>query len=166
MASPTRWTWVWASSRCWWWTGKPGMLESMGSQRVRHTWATELNLDNDVFHSISETVSKNNEKFACCCSGLLNFWTILLERNFSSFFNDLFTGRLTFRYSRAIKYKVKFNFYFYAKWNIQFSSYFCKYNKSNMTYGFTSYIKSLVNFSPLHIPNNIVQFRVKCKLEK
>ena len=68
MASPTRWTWVWASSRCWWWTGKPGMLESMGSQRVRHTWATELNLDNNVFHSISETVSKNNEKFACCCS--------------------------------------------------------------------------------------------------
>ena len=35
-ASPTRWTWVWASSRSWWWTGKPGMLQSMGSQRVRH----------------------------------------------------------------------------------------------------------------------------------
>ena len=35
--------WVWASSRSWWWTGKPGMLQSMGSQRVRHNWATELN---------------------------------------------------------------------------------------------------------------------------
>ena len=34
MASPTRWTWVWASSRGWWWTGKPGVLQSMGSQRV------------------------------------------------------------------------------------------------------------------------------------
>ena len=41
--SPTQWTWVWASSRSWWWTGKPGMLQSMGSQIVRHNWATELN---------------------------------------------------------------------------------------------------------------------------
>ena len=40
MASPT---WVWASSGSWWWTGKPGVLQSMGSQRVRHNWATELN---------------------------------------------------------------------------------------------------------------------------
>ena len=43
MASLTQWTWVWASSRSWWWTGKPGVLQSMGSQRVRHDWATELN---------------------------------------------------------------------------------------------------------------------------
>ena len=43
MASPTRWTWVWASSRKWWWTGKPGVLQPMGSQRVGHDWATELN---------------------------------------------------------------------------------------------------------------------------
>ena len=41
MASPTQWTWVWVSSRSWWWTGKPGVLQSMGSQRVRHDWATE-----------------------------------------------------------------------------------------------------------------------------
>ena len=38
-----RWTWVWVSSVSWWWTGKPGMLQSMGLQRVRHDWATELN---------------------------------------------------------------------------------------------------------------------------
>ena len=43
MASPTQWTWVWTSSRIWWWTGKPGMLQSMGSQRVRHDWEIELN---------------------------------------------------------------------------------------------------------------------------
>ena len=43
MALPTRWTWVWTRSRSWWWTGKPGVLQSMGSQRVRHDWATELN---------------------------------------------------------------------------------------------------------------------------
>ena len=38
-----QWTWVWASSRSWWWTGKPGVLQSMGSQRIGHDWATELN---------------------------------------------------------------------------------------------------------------------------
>ena len=43
MASPTRWTWFWASSGRWWWTGKPGVLQSMGLQRVRHDWVTELN---------------------------------------------------------------------------------------------------------------------------
>ena len=41
MASLTRWTWVWASSGQWWRTGKPGMLQSMGLQRVGHDWATE-----------------------------------------------------------------------------------------------------------------------------
>ena len=43
MALPTQWTWVWVNSRSWWWTGKPGVLQSMGLQRVRHNWATELN---------------------------------------------------------------------------------------------------------------------------
>ena len=42
MALPTQWTWVWVNSGNWWWTGKPGMLQSMGSQRVRHDWATKL----------------------------------------------------------------------------------------------------------------------------
>ena len=43
MASATRWTWVWISSRSWSWIGKPGMLQSMESQRVGHDWVTELN---------------------------------------------------------------------------------------------------------------------------
>ena len=42
MVSPTWWTWVWASSRSWWWTGRPGVLQSMGLQRVRHDWATDI----------------------------------------------------------------------------------------------------------------------------
>ena len=42
IASPTQWTWVWGNSRSWWWTGRPVVLLSMGSQRVRHDWATEL----------------------------------------------------------------------------------------------------------------------------
>ena len=43
MASPIQQTWVWVSSRSWWWAGKPGFLQSMGLKRVRHNWATELN---------------------------------------------------------------------------------------------------------------------------
>ena len=43
MASPTWWTWVWVGPRSWWWTWKPGVLQSMGSQRIGHDWATELN---------------------------------------------------------------------------------------------------------------------------
>ena len=43
MASLTRWTWISVSSKSWWWTGKPGVLQSMGSQRVRHDWVSELN---------------------------------------------------------------------------------------------------------------------------
>ena len=43
MASLTRWTWLWVSSGSWWWTGRPGVLQSMGSQRVRYDWATEPN---------------------------------------------------------------------------------------------------------------------------
>ena len=43
MASPTQWTWVWVDSGSWWWTARPGVLRFMGSQRVGHDWATELN---------------------------------------------------------------------------------------------------------------------------
>ena len=43
MASPTQWAWVWVNSGSWWWTGRTGMLRFMGSQRVGHDWATELN---------------------------------------------------------------------------------------------------------------------------
>ena len=41
MASLTQWTWVWVNSGSWWWIGRPGVLQFMGSQRVGHDWATE-----------------------------------------------------------------------------------------------------------------------------
>ena len=44
MASLTQWTWVWVNSGSWWWTGRPGVLWSVGSQGVGHDWATELNI--------------------------------------------------------------------------------------------------------------------------
>ena len=51
MASRTWWTRVWVNSGGWWWTGRPGVLQFMGSQRVGHDWVTELNW--------TDTVSKN-----------------------------------------------------------------------------------------------------------
>ena len=49
MASLTQWTWVWVNSRSWWWTERPGVLRFMGSQRVGHDWATELNWMHSTF---------------------------------------------------------------------------------------------------------------------
>ena len=58
MASPTQWAWVWVNSGSWWWTERPGVLQSMGSQRLRHDWATELNwTSNYQFLCIYEFVS-------------------------------------------------------------------------------------------------------------
>ena len=49
MASLTQWIWIWVNSRSWWWTGRPGVLHFMGSQRVGHDWVTELNWTTSVW---------------------------------------------------------------------------------------------------------------------
>ena len=49
--SPTPWTRVWINSRSWWWTGRPCMLQSVGSQRVRQDWVTELNWTDSWFET-------------------------------------------------------------------------------------------------------------------
>ena len=54
---PTRWTWVWVNSGSWWWTGRPGVLQFMGSQRVGHDWVTELNWAEQSNHV---------ESYLCC----------------------------------------------------------------------------------------------------
>ena len=56
MALPMQWTWVWVGSGSWWWTGRPGVLQVMGSQRVGHDWATELNYGagKDSWESLKE----------------------------------------------------------------------------------------------------------------
>ena len=59
MASPTRWTWAWASSRSWWWTKKLGVLQPMGSQRVRHDWETELNWTELLLLLLLQTGTEN-----------------------------------------------------------------------------------------------------------
>ena len=58
-ASLTRWTWAWVNPGSWWWTGRPGVLQkSMGLQRVRHDWATELDWLSgwNCFQAISATL--------------------------------------------------------------------------------------------------------------
>ena len=60
MASLTQWTWVWVNSGSWWWTGKPGVLQSMGSRRVGHGWTTELT-DDPTCQSTPGYLSKRHE---------------------------------------------------------------------------------------------------------
>ena len=69
-ASPTQWPWVWVNSRSWWWTGRPGMLQSMGSQRAGHYWATEL----------------NSTKMGSC-----NIWSGFFSRDLLCIFSSEFT---------------------------------------------------------------------------
>ena len=51
MTSPTLWTWVWVIAKSWWWTGKPGVLQSMGLQRVGHEWLNPTELG--CFHILA-----------------------------------------------------------------------------------------------------------------
>ena len=60
MASPTQWTWVWVNSGSWWWTGRPGVMQFMGSQRVGHDWATELN-----WTELKQSLSQPGQEVKC-----------------------------------------------------------------------------------------------------
>ena len=62
MASPIQWTWVWVDSGSWWWTGRPGVLRFVGSQRVWHVWVSELNYSQLRLYFLSSrfTVSIKN----------------------------------------------------------------------------------------------------------
>ena len=62
MALSIQWTWVWVNSRSWWWTAKPGMLQSMGSQRVGYDWSTEWNWSIWIQHPCSFYYT-----ICCCC---------------------------------------------------------------------------------------------------
>ena len=56
MASLTQWTWVWVNSGSWWWTGRPGVLQFMGLQRVGHDWGTEMNWT-DIISKINPPIT-------------------------------------------------------------------------------------------------------------
>ena len=68
MASLTQWTWVWVDSGSWWWTGRPGVLQFMGLQRVRHDWLnwTELTcLLRNLYAGQEATVRTRHGTTAC-----------------------------------------------------------------------------------------------------
>ena len=74
MASLTWWTWVWVNSRNWWWTGRPGVLQFMGLQKVGHDWVTEMNWTelpiigdhiNEVLIRLSSFVPQTLHSWAC-----------------------------------------------------------------------------------------------------
>ena len=67
MASLIWWMWVWVNSGSWWQTGRPGMLQFMGSQRVGHDWATELNWTAISVHIISIQIA---EKYILAYEGI------------------------------------------------------------------------------------------------
>ena len=84
MASPTQGTWVWVNSQSWWWTGRPGMLWFMGSQRVRHDGAAELN-----WTEIMASINTIGRKLV-----------IYLELQKNTLFNELHTCRRGCKWER------------------------------------------------------------------
>ena len=93
MASPTQWTWILVNSGSWWWTGRPGMLQSMGSQRVRDNWVTELNNLNvkNSYHLMGKILSDmymynwSSNNTGLDCTGLLRhgfFFSMVYMRFF------------------------------------------------------------------------------------
>ena len=65
MASPTQWTWLWTNSGSWWWTGKPGLMQSMGWQRVRHDLATEQEDIRTSSWRVNQIQEKMKPKLCC-----------------------------------------------------------------------------------------------------
>ena len=75
MASLTQWTWVWVNSRSWWWTGRPGVLRFMGSQKAGHDWATELNwTDSMLIIFINIKLQHFGTQCLANCQHLLDHW--------------------------------------------------------------------------------------------
>ena len=79
MASPTQWTWVWVNSGSWWWTGRPSVLWFMGSWRVGHNWATELNWTPGKTHQglACPKIPKHSTRWWC---GLRRIWSIVVRK--------------------------------------------------------------------------------------
>ena len=78
ITSRTQWTWMWAISGSWWWTGKPAMLQSIGSQRVRHDWATKLNWTDHTGNKVGAYIISYNNRLKSedypCFTGRISWW--------------------------------------------------------------------------------------------
>ena len=90
MASPTWWAWVWVNSGSWWWTGRPGVLLFIGSQRVGHDWVTELNWLNWITSMVEYTKCQilNTDVFLLTSLGLWYYITFRCTAQWVSIFID------------------------------------------------------------------------------
>ena len=103
MTSLTRWTWVSVNSGSWWWTGRPGVLRFMGSQRVRHDWATDL-IWSDLIISVNSIYWITIILLFRDCLFKSNFCHLNVIRDLSNQLNIIFWGyKVTFESSFLIK---------------------------------------------------------------
>ena len=113
MASPTRWAWVWVNYESWWWTGRPGELRFMGSQRVRHDWATELNWNNTHLlphsfcgsHMLSESSAQHPTRLKLKCWPRLRY-----DFKWNSEFSFTFTSICRIHFLMVVKWNPHFLF--------------------------------------------------------
>ena len=83
MASPTQWIWVWVNSRSWWWAWQPGMLQSIGSEWVRHNWVTELNWTDNKYQKMNIFISQQSNLYVHTQQKLAqHFRSIILNKIF------------------------------------------------------------------------------------
>ena len=111
MASLIWQTWIWVNSWSWWLTGRPGVLWSMGSQRVGHNWVTELNWNNNSFNLVlcllhSVLFLLESVCFVCVCGGMwvwLNTYKYLISftRSEVKFHAKFMSDVSPFAYSNA-----------------------------------------------------------------
>ena len=117
MASPTRWTWVWLNSGSWWWTGRPGVLRFMGSQRGGHDWATELHWTLSL-----SPVSHSSSILTPCF--LLNILYMLIQSMCSSSSFCLGATLITIHLTKSLSpFNISFFLIFSSQWVLSWTPY-------------------------------------------
>ena len=109
MASPTQWPWVWVNSGSWWWTGRPGMLQFMGSQWAGHDRATKLNWTEPNFQKSNKCsfLWSLPIHFKICCN-------LALTSQAPSLYSLLHSFQLVFPTCSSTNLVIHFNSYFWV----------------------------------------------------
>ena len=152
MASPTQWTWVWVNSRSWWWTGRPGVLQFMGSQRVEHDWATGLN-----WTELKEPLPQNQWKgfiylTSIYCMLILSSLVLLIHQLFIWFTLRCAPKRFALDWSMWQVFTIA--------WTSQPASMLPGHFSSPKT----SFPLLFLSFQPIHLVPNIFPMQMEYKL--
>ena len=100
MASLTQWTWVWVNSGSWWWTGRPGVLQFIGSQRVGHNWVTDLNW---IFLTPTPGYRCDLLFQNFSCKGAITVIWTAHQSPFCAYMSDIFTFRKRQTFASCLK---------------------------------------------------------------